>query len=66
MSLASYMPVATFAMLSAITPGPNNILLMSQGANFGIKPSSPAVFGIIFGFTLMFAVMGFGFSGVFS
>lgn len=66
MSIASYLPVTTFALLSAITPGPNNILLMSQGANFGVKPSLPAVFGIICGFTLMFAVMGFGFSGVFN
>lgn len=59
------MPVIVFAFLSAITPGPNNILLMSQGVNFGIKPSLPAVFGIICGFSLMFALIGLGMSGIF-
>lgn len=66
MSLQDYIPVAIFALLSAITPGPNNILLMSQGVNFGVKPSLPAVFGIICGFSLMFAVIGLGMSGVFT
>jgi hypothetical protein len=33
-----------------ITPGPNNIMILSSGLNFGIKKSLPHLLGIAFGF----------------
>ena len=29
--------LAGFALVSSITPGPNNVMVMASGANFGIR-----------------------------
>ena len=51
-----------FAFISAITPGPNNILLMSSGALFGWQRSLPHLGGILLGFAILMssAVYGLG------
>ncbi len=48
-----------FAFVTAITPGPNNSLLMASGIKFGRKASIPHFFGIWLGFTFLFFVGGF-------
>lgn len=55
--------IASFAFIMTFTPGPNNIMLATSGANFGMKRSMPHVFGVAFGFPLMLIVvaMGIGF-----
>ncbi len=30
-----------FALVSSITPGPNNLMPMASGANFGVRPTVP-------------------------
>lgn len=50
----------TFAFVGLITPGPNNIMLVSSGTNFGIKRSIPHLLGVAIGFSLMILVVGFG------
>ncbi|WP_070967026.1 LysE family translocator [Vibrio sonorensis] len=57
--------VALFAISSSVTPGPNNIMVMSSGVNFGIKRSLPLLTGICTGFTLMLFLVGMGFGEVF-
>lgn len=54
-----------FAISAAFTPGPNNIMIMSSGLNFGIRSSLPHLFGICFGFPSMFLAIGFGVGYVF-
>ncbi|MGF1694415.1 LysE family translocator [Vibrio lamellibrachiae] len=54
-----------FAIVSSATPGPNNILLMTSGLNFGIKRSLPVMSGICFGFAFMLFLVGIGFGQVF-
>lgn len=49
-----------FAFVSSITPGPNNLMLMSSGANFGFKPTVPHLLGVGIGFTLMIVLVGLG------
>lgn len=49
-----------FAFVSSITPGPNNLMLMTSGANFGFKKTLPHMFGVGIGFTLMVALVGLG------
>ena len=49
-----------FAFVSSITPGPNNLMLMSSGANFGFKQTIPHYFGVGIGFTLMIILVGLG------
>lgn len=57
--------IALFAFSSGITPGPNNIMLMSSGVNFGIKPSLPHLAGICLGFPAMVLAIGLGLSTLF-
>jgi threonine/homoserine/homoserine lactone efflux protein len=47
-----------FSFVGSITPGPNNIMIMSSGLNFGIKKSLPHALGICLGFPVMFIVTG--------
>lgn len=49
-----------FAFVSSITPGPNNLMLMSSGANFGFKLTLPHMLGVAVGFTLMIVLVGLG------
>lgn len=49
-----------FVISAAFTPGPNNIMIMSSGLNFGTRASLPHFFGICFGFPSMFLAVGFG------
>ena len=48
-----------FAFVTAITPGPNNSMLMASGIKFGRKASIPHYLGIWLGFTFLFFVGGF-------
>ena len=52
--------LALFALVSSITPGPNNFMLMSSGANFGFKRTVPHMLGVALGFVLMLVLVGLG------
>ncbi|MDX7986258.1 LysE family translocator [Xenorhabdus sp. 12] len=52
--------LSTFMFISAITPGPNNLLLTSAGANFGIRRSVPLFLGIILGIQIILFLSAFG------
>lgn len=60
-----YLAIFIFGVSTGITPGPNNIMLMTSGMNFGIKRSIPHVLGICVGFPVMIILIGLGFSIVF-
>jgi threonine/homoserine/homoserine lactone efflux protein len=47
-----------FAIPMGITPGPNNIMLMTSGLNHGMRNSMPHFWGINIGFPLMFIIVG--------
>ena len=49
-----------FCLVSSITPGPNNIMLMAAGANFGVRRALPHAAGVVLGFTFMIIVIGLG------
>ncbi|WP_299722506.1 LysE family translocator [uncultured Tateyamaria sp.] len=57
--------LAAFAFVSSITPGPNNLMLMASGANFGFRRSIPHMLGIGIGFCLMVLLVGAGLVQVF-
>lgn len=57
--------LALFAFVSSITPGPNNLMLMASGANFGMARSVPHALGIAIGFTVMVVLVGLGLAQVF-
>ncbi len=65
MKLEILTALCTFAFVSSVTPGPNNLMLMTSGANFGVWRSLPHFFGVVFGFMLMIILVGTGLVQVF-
>jgi len=49
-----------FAAITLVTPGPNNMMLLASGANFGYRPTIPHLFGVSIGFGLMVMLVGMG------
>ncbi len=49
-----------FAFASSITPGPNNIMLMASGANFGLRRTVPHMLGVSLGHGAMTLILGLG------
>jgi len=65
MSYDVFTALAAFAFVTSITPGPNNLMLLASGANFGIRRSIPHMLGIGAGFVVMVIVVGIGLSQLF-
>lgn len=57
--------LSAFAFVSSITPGPNNLMLMASGTNFGFRRTIPHMLGIGIGFGLMVVLVGLGLVRVF-
>jgi threonine/homoserine/homoserine lactone efflux protein len=55
-----------FAVATLFTPGPNNVMLMASGLNFGFERTLPHVLGVTLGFGFMVLVVGFGLGAVFA
>jgi len=49
-----------FSFATSMTPGPNNIMLLSSGLTFGYKKTIPHVLGVVIGFPLMTLFVGLG------
>ncbi len=47
-----------FAFASSITPGPNNLMLMASGANYGLRRTVPHMLGISMGHAFMVVMVG--------
>ncbi|NQZ93333.1 MAG: LysE family translocator [Moritella sp.] len=60
-----FFAIILFAISSSVTPGPNNIMIMTSGVNFGVKKSLPLLTGICVGFTVMLLLIGIGFGQIF-
>lgn len=65
MELEILTALLTFAFVGSVTPGPNNLMLMASGANFGVWRTMPHFLGIGFGFVLMVILVGIGLIQVF-
>ncbi|WP_144640661.1 LysE family translocator [Bordetella genomosp. 13] len=64
-SLSLLGPLALFALVSSITPGPNNVMLASSGLTFGFRRSVPHMMGVNIGFSLMIVLVGLGLGAAF-
>lgn len=60
MTFETLTALAVFAFVSSATPGPNNLMLMASGANFGYRRSIPHMLGISVGFMVMMFAVGSG------
>ncbi len=65
MTIEILFALAIFAFVTSVTPGPNNIMLMTSGANFGFRRTIPHMLGIGIGFTVMVFLVGIGLAQVF-
>ena len=57
---ATLIALAVFALVTSVTPGPNNLMLMASGTNFGFARSFPHMLGVVLGYVAMLAVVGSG------
>jgi threonine/homoserine/homoserine lactone efflux protein len=55
-----------FALVTSITPGPNNTMLLASGVNFGFRRTLPHLFGISAGVVLLMLSVGFGLGEAFT
>lgn len=58
-------PLALFALATSLTPGPNNLMLLASGANFGFARTIPHMLGVALGFVFMAFLMGVGLARAF-
>lgn len=65
MTSSLWLSLLGFSFVSSITPGPNNVMLLASGLNFGFPRSVPHMFGIAFGFVILLLVIGLGLGGLF-
>jgi len=57
--------IVIFSTSATVTPGPNNIMILTSGLNFGTLKSLPHYLGICIGFPIMVILVGLGFGFVF-
>jgi threonine/homoserine/homoserine lactone efflux protein len=55
-----------FALASLFTPGPNNLMLMTSGVNYGFARTLPHALGVAFGFGFLVLMVGLGVGVLFS
>lgn len=54
-----------FAFVTSVTPGPNNMMLLASGVNFGVRRSVPHMLGISLGFMVLVIAVGLGLGQLF-
>ncbi len=60
MELNLFLSMLGFLRVTAITPGPNNMLLTNSGANFGFMRSLWLMIGILLGMQSILLLVAFG------
>jgi threonine/homoserine/homoserine lactone efflux protein len=58
-------PLLGYIVVSSVTPGPNNLMMLQSGANFGLARTWPHILGVAVGFPVMIVAIGFGLTYVF-
>ena len=59
------LPLVAFVVAASVTPGPNNLMVLASGANWGLVRTLPHILGILLGFPVMIVAVGLGVSVVF-
>lgn len=64
MTQEHFAALLAFAFVTSITPGPNNLMLIASGANFGFRRTVPHMLGVSLGHLAMTLIVGLGLVGV--
>lgn len=65
LSLETLLALVAFAAATSWSPGPNNFMLASSGATFGLRRTVPHILGVVLGFPVMIFVLTLGLGEVF-
>ena len=65
MTYSLFIALLGFAFVTSVTPGPNNMMLLASGVNFGFRRTLPHMLGISAGHPLMVFLVGLGLAGLF-
>lgn len=60
MSAEMFWALAAYSLATSITPGPNNLMLLASGVNFGFRRTIPHMLGVGLGFAFMLLCVGAG------
>ncbi len=63
--MTELLPLMTYCLVMSGTPGPNNVMLATSGANFGYRGALPTIFGIQAGVFVQTMIMCLGLGSVF-
>jgi threonine/homoserine/homoserine lactone efflux protein len=64
--MTELLPLMSYCLVMSATPGPNNVMLATTGANFGGRGALPAIVGIQAGLFLQTMLMCVGLGSVFT
>jgi threonine/homoserine/homoserine lactone efflux protein len=65
MSFDLFWALVVFTFVMTFTPGPNTMMLLASGVNFGFRATVPHMTGITLGFGLMTLIVGMGLGEIF-
>ena len=60
MSIEALSALAIFAIVTSVTPGPGNAMVLASSANVGFRRTLPTVVGLVVGLVAMLLVAGLG------
>jgi threonine/homoserine/homoserine lactone efflux protein len=64
--MQSFLPLLLFTLATSVTPGPNNLMLLASGVNFGLVRTLPHILGITTGFGSLLLGIGLGLGALFT
>lgn len=64
MSLSILLPMAIFALVASISPGPVNLVGLSTGSRYSLSKGLIFVSGATLGFVILFVAVGYGLSSL--
>jgi threonine/homoserine/homoserine lactone efflux protein len=64
MSPQTFTAALLFSLVMGFTPGPNNVMLASSGARFGVGRTLPHLAGVAIGFPVMVLLVGLGLASI--
>lgn len=64
--MTELLPLMSYCLVMSVTPGPNNVMLATTGANFGGRGALPAILGIQAGLFIQTLLMCLGLGSAFT
>jgi threonine/homoserine/homoserine lactone efflux protein len=63
--METLIPFLGYVVAGTVTPGPNNLMVLASGANWGLRRTMPHILGISLGFPAMIVAVGVGLDALF-